>query len=155
MRMIEREWERHLMSEDAEMRGEAPAQPDEPDDERDAAARKARREHARGVLRESGIAEMLRTLNQNALQGRGWFVEYDSGVLFKWGHSATLRHIWVDVEGETLRFRLRPHLRCAAPVPACDGEYHTFTRETWRIPGAVLRELDRNYRHPVAEASED
>jgi hypothetical protein len=118
-------------------------------------ARQAKRENARRVLRESGIAEMMRTLNRNALQDRGNFVEYDSGVIFKWGHGSTMRHIWVDVAGETLRFRLRPHLPCAAPVPACDGEYHTFTPETWRIPGALLRELDRNYRHPVAEASED
>lgn len=124
-------------------------------DERDERARRALRENTRRVLRESGVAELLQTLNRHALQGRGHFVEYDSGVVFKWGHGYTLRHIWVDVEGETLRFRLKPHLQCAAPVPACDGEYHTFTRETWRIPGAVLRELDRNYQHPVAEASED
>jgi hypothetical protein len=123
--------------------------------ESDAATRQMVRENARRVLRESGVAELLQTLNRHALQGRGRFVEYDSGVVFKWGHGYTLRHIWVDVAGQTLRFRLRPHLRCAAPVPACDGEYHTFTRETWQIPGAVLRELDRNYQHPVAEASED
>lgn len=120
-----------------------------------AAERRARREHARRIFRESGIAEMMRTLNQHALQGRGSFEEYDSGVIFKWGHGYTRRHIWVDVAGDALRFRLRPHLRCAAPVPACDGEYHTFTRETWSIPGALLRELDRNYQHPVSEASED
>jgi hypothetical protein len=117
--------------------------------------RKALRENARRVLRESGAAEVLQALNKNALQGRGWFEEYDTGVIFKWGHGYTLRHIWVHVEGDQLRFRLRPHLRCTSPVPACDGEFHSFTAETWRLPGAVLREVDRNYKHPVAEASED
>jgi hypothetical protein len=117
--------------------------------------RRALRENTRRVLRESGVAEILRTLNKHALQGRGHFEEYDSGVLFKWGSGYTRRHIWVDVAGDRLRFRLRPHIRCAAPVPACDGEYHTFTAETWRIPNAVLREVDRNYKRPVAETSDD
>lgn len=121
----------------------------------DAAERQRRREHARRIFRESGIGELMRTLNQHALQGRGTFEEYDTGVIFKWGHGYTRRHIWVDVEGDALRFRLRPHLRCAASVPACDGEFHSFTRATWSIPGALLRELDRNYKHPVSEASED
>jgi hypothetical protein len=121
----------------------------------DDAARQAIRENARRVLRESGVAEILQTLNRQALQGRGWFEEYDSGVLFKWGTSFTRRHIWIDVSGDQLRFRLNPHLRCAEPVPACDGEYHSFTAETWRIPGVVLREVDRNYRKPVAETSDD
>jgi hypothetical protein len=119
------------------------------------AARQATRENARRVLRESGVAEMLQTLNRQALQGRGWFEEYDSGVIFKWGATFTRRHIWVDVVGDQLRFRLRPHIRCTEPVPACDGEYHSFTPQTWRIPGVVLREVDRNYRKPVAEASDD
>lgn len=117
--------------------------------------RRAVRENAKRVLRASGVAEILRTLNTNALQGRGKFEEYDSGVIFKWGSGYTRRHIWVDVAGDQLRFRLRPHLRCSAAVPACDGEYHSFTAATWRIPGAVLREVDRNYKHPVAETSED
>jgi hypothetical protein len=117
--------------------------------------RKAVRDNARRVLRESGAAEALQSLNKHALQGRGRFEEYDTGVIFKWGHGYTLRHIWVHVEGDQLRFRLRPHLRCTSQIPTCDGEYHTFTAETWRIPGAVLREVDRNYKHPVAEASED
>lgn len=121
----------------------------------DAARRRAVRENARRVLRDSGAAELMQTLNRHALQGRGTFEEYDSGVIFKWGHGYTRRHIWVDVHDDTLRFRLRPHLRCSAPVPACDGEYHSFTRETWAIPGAVLREIDRNYQHPAAEASDD
>jgi hypothetical protein len=121
----------------------------------DEAERKARRENAKRVLRESGMAELLQTLNRQALQGRGWFEEYDSGVLFKWGSGYTRRHIWVDVAGENLRFRLNPHIKCAAPVPACDGEYHTLTPVMWRRRGVVLRELNRNYEHPVAETSED
>ncbi len=121
----------------------------------DETQRQAIRENARRVLRESGVADILRTLNSNALQGRGSFEEYDSGVVFRWGHGYTRRHIWVHVEGDQLRFRLAPHLRCTRPVPACDGEYHSFTAETWSIPGAVLAEVDRNYRKPVAEASED
>ena len=121
----------------------------------DEAQRRAIRENARRVLQSSGVAEMLQTLNRQALQGRGWFEEYDSGVIFKWGAAFTRRHIWVDVAGEQLRFRLKPHLRCAEPVPACDGEYHSFTTETWSIPGVVLREVDRCYRRPVAETSDD
>jgi hypothetical protein len=117
--------------------------------------RRAVRENAKRIIRESGINELLRTLNHNALQERGWFEEYDSGVIMKWGTGYTRRHIWVDISGDQLRFRLLPHIKCAAPVPACDGEYHSFTRETWRLPGALLRELHRNYEHPVAETSED
>jgi hypothetical protein len=129
---------------------ETPAGRDEP--EPDA---RARRETARRVMRESGIAELLQTLNRQGLQGRGWFEEYETGVLFKWGSGYTRRHIWVDIAGEDLRFRLRPHIRCAEPVPLCDGEYHTLTPEMWRHHGVVLRELNRNYEHPVAETSED
>lgn len=127
------------------------------EDERspDPVARKAIRENAKRVIRESGIGEMLQTLNRHALQGRGWFEEYDSGVIFKWGSGYTRRHIWVDISGDRLRFRLRPHITCAAPVPLCDGEYHSFTPAMWRQHGAVLRELHRNYEHPVAETSED
>jgi len=127
---------------------ETPAGRDEPD-------ASARRETARRVMRESGIAELLQTLNRQGLQGRGWFEEYETGVLFKWGSGYTRRHIWVDIAGEDLRFRLRPHIRCAEPVPLCDGEYHTLTPEMWRHHGVVLRELNRNYEHPVAETSED
>ena len=117
--------------------------------------RRATRDNAKRVIRESGIGEMLQTLNRNALQGRGWFEEYDSGVIFKWGSGYTRRHIWVDINGDALRFRLLPHIPCAAPIPACDGEYHSFTPETWRYQHVVLRELHRNYEHPVAESSED
>ena len=113
------------------------------------------RENARRIIRESGIGEMLRTLNSNALQGRGWFEEYDSGILFKWGSGYTRRHIWVDVSNDLLRFRLRPHLPCPSRVPQCDGEYHSFTPRMRTIQGAVLHELHRNYEHPVAETSED
>ena len=122
---------------------------------RDELDARARRETARRVMRESGIAELLQTLNRQGLQERGWFEEYETGVLFKWGSGYTRRHIWVDIEGEDLRFRLRPHIRCAEPVPLCDGEYHTLTPEMWRHHGVVLRELNRNYEHPVAETSED
>lgn len=117
--------------------------------------RRATRENARRVLQSSGVAEMLQTLNRQALQGRGWFEEYDSGVIFKWGTAITRRHIWVDVAGDQLRFRLKPHIRCAESVPACDGEYHSFTEKTWRVPGLVLREVDRCYRKPVSESSDD
>jgi len=120
-----------------------------------AAQRHAIRENARRVLRESGLAEILQKLNRQALQGRGWFEEYDSGLLFKWGTSVTRRHIWVDVQGDLLRFRLNPHIRCSGSVPSCDGEYHTLTPKMWAIPGVVLREVDRNYQKPVAETSED
>ena len=48
-------------------------------------ARRIVRDNAKRVIRESGIGEMLQTLNRNALQERGWFEEYDSGVLFKVG----------------------------------------------------------------------
>jgi hypothetical protein len=117
--------------------------------------RRATRENAKRVIRESGIGEMLQTLNRQALQGRGWFEEYDSGVLFKWGTGYTRRHIWIDIHGDELRFRLRNHLKCGAAIPVCDGEYHTFTPAMWQLRGAVLRELNRNYERPVAETSED
>lgn len=141
------------MSDPIERTRPSPAPSASPED--DEQARQATRDNARRVLRESGVAEILQTLNRQALQGRGWFEEYDSGVLFKWGTSTTRRHIWVDAQGDTLRFRLNPHIRCAARVPACDGEYHSFTAETWAIPGAILHEVDRNYKKPVAEPSGD
>ena len=43
----------------------------------DEAQRQAVRENAKRVLQESGLAEMLKTLNKNALKGRGSFYEYD------------------------------------------------------------------------------
>jgi hypothetical protein len=132
----------------------SPSTPSADSPEREA-ERRATRDNAKRVLRESGVADILQTLNRQALQGRGWFEEYDSGVLFKWGTSTTRRHIWVDVRGDQLRFRLNPHIRCQEPVPVCDGEYHIFTPETWAIPGVVLHEVDRNYKKPVAETSAD
>ena len=134
---------------------DARSAPTPDDSETDEARRHDVRENARRVLRESGVAEILQTLNRQALQGRGWFEEYDSGVIFKWGTAFTRRHIWVDVVGDQLRFRLNPHIRCSSPTPACDGEYHVFTSETWRLPGVILHEVDRNYRKPVAETSDD
>jgi hypothetical protein len=113
------------------------------------------RDNARRVLRASGVPELLRSLNREALKGRGVFEEYDSGVIFKWGSGYTRRHIWVDVRGESVRFRLREHLRCRTPVPACDGEYHTFAPETWGDRSAIEREIRRAYERPVAEASDD
>src|SRR5215510_13243761 len=92
----------------------------------DEAERQARREKAKRILQESGCAAMLRTLNREQLKGRGSFDEYDSGVIFKWGTWSTRRHVWVDIQGDTIRFRLMPHLKCKAAVPICDGEYHTL-----------------------------
>src|SRR6266436_3693036 len=46
------------------------------------AKRQAVRENAKHVLRESGLAEMLRAINKDQLKGRGKFEEYDSMVLF-------------------------------------------------------------------------
>ncbi|HEV2237141.1 MAG TPA: hypothetical protein VGR57_10815 [Ktedonobacterales bacterium] len=121
----------------------------------DAARREAIRENARRVLRASGVPEMLRRLNHEALKGRGTFDEYDSGVIFRWGSGTTRRHIWVDVNGDSVRFRLREHLRCRAPVPSCDGEYHTFRPENWGDRALIAQEIRRGYERPVAETSED
>lgn len=117
--------------------------------------RRAVRDNARRVLRASGVPEMLRSLNQSALKGRGTYEEYDSGVLFKWGSGYTRRHIWVDVAGDAVRIRLREHLRCQAPVPLCDGEYHSFPPGTWGDRSIIEREIRRAYERPVAEASDD
>ena len=123
--------------------------------EDDAARRKALRENARRVLHASGVPELLRSLNREALKGRGTFEEYDTGVIFRWGTGYSRRHIWVDVAGDSVRFRLREHLRCRAPVPTCDGEYHTFTPEMWGDRSSIEREIRRGYERPVAESSED
>ncbi len=119
------------------------------------AERQATRDNARRVLRASGVPEMLRSLNHAALKGRGTYEEYDSGILFKWGTGYTRRHIWVDVAGDAVRIRLREHLRCAAPVPLCDGEYHTFPPDTWGDRSIIEREIRRAYERPVAETSDD
>jgi hypothetical protein len=124
-------------------------------EEADEARRLAVRENARRVMRESGMAEMLRTLNNNALKGRGTFHEYDSMVLLRWGTSTTRRHLWIEVSGNTIRFRLTPHRRCSASRPLCDGEYHTFTGPMWADRAFLLSELDKYYAKPVAETSSD
>jgi len=124
-------------------------------DEADEARRQAVRENAKRVLRESGLAEMLKTLNTNALKGRGTFHEYDSLVLLRWGTSTTRRHLWIEVQGNTIRFRLPPHRRCSTPIPLCDGEYHTFTSDVWANHALLLNELNNYYAKPVAETSSD
>ncbi len=119
------------------------------------AQRLALRENAKHVLRDSGLAEMLQSINKNLLKGRGFFEEYDSMVLFKWGTGYTRRHIWVEVQGNTLRFRLNPHRKCLQPAPLCDGEYHTFTSTMWANRAFLQAELKKYYDRPVAETSSD
>ncbi|HXZ04195.1 MAG TPA: hypothetical protein VEH81_05135 [Ktedonobacteraceae bacterium] len=121
----------------------------------DKAQRMAVRENAKRVLQESGLAEMLKTLNKNALKGRGSFYEYDSMILLKWGTSSTRRHIWIEVSGNTIRFRLAPHRKCAITAPICDGEYHTFTSVMWAEREFLLHELSKYYAKPMAESSSD
>lgn len=121
----------------------------------DEAQRQAVRENAKRVLRESGLAEMLKTLNKNALKGRGNFYEYDSMLLLKWGTSYTRRHMWIEVNGNTIRFRLAPHRQCATTTPICDGEYHTFTSAMWADREFLLNELNKYYARPIAETSSD
>jgi hypothetical protein len=125
------------------------------DQEEQKAARLAIRENAKQVLRESGLAEMLQGINKNLLKGRGHFEEYDSMVLFKWGTGYTRRHIWVEVQGNTIRFRLTPHRKCGSPVPICDGEYHIFTSPMWANRAILQTELKKYYDRPVAESSSD
>ena len=123
----------------------------------DPEAQAARHDNARQILQQSHIPDVWREMNQALLKGRGWFEEYDSGVLLKWGTGYTRRHIWLDVAGDTIRFRLRPHRRCdptTTPL-ACDGEYHTMTRAHWSNLAFVKDQLKYYYEHPVAEASDD
>ena len=124
-------------------------------DEEFEAKRQAVRENAKHVLRESGLAEMLLAINKDQLKGRGKFEEYDSIVLFKWGTGYTRRHIWVEINGNTIRFRLSPHRKCAAPVPDCDGEYHMFTSAMWADRNLLHTEVQKYYAKPVAESSDD
>jgi hypothetical protein len=121
----------------------------------DEAARQALRENAKRILQESGCAAMLRALNREQLKGRGSFDEYDSGVIFKWGSWSTRRHVWVDIQGDAIRFRRMPHLKCKAAVPICDGEYHTLLREHWENRDVLREELAKNFAKPVAEPSAD
>ena len=119
------------------------------------ARRQAERENAKRVMRESGLAEMLIAINKNLLKGRGTFEEYGSMVLLKWGTFTTRRHLWIDIRGNTLRFRLAPHLKCAAAAPLCDGEYHTFTSPMWADHTFLAAQLQKYYEKPVAETSDD
>jgi hypothetical protein len=119
------------------------------------AHRLALRENAKRVLRDSGLAEIFQAINKNLLKGRGRFEEYDSMVLFKWGRGYTMRHIWVEVEGNVLRFRLAAHRKCAHAAPICDGEYHTFTSAMWSDHQLLQSEVKRYYDRPVAETSSD
>jgi hypothetical protein len=119
------------------------------------AHRQAIHENAKQIFRESGIAEMLQDINRNLLKGRGHFEEYDSMVLFRWGTSSTLRHMWIEVDGNTLRFRLQAHRKCKQPAPLCDGEYHTFTSAMWLDRAFLSSELKKYYDRPVAEPSSD
>ncbi len=123
--------------------------------EMEQAQRQAVRENARRVLQESNLAEMLKTLNRNALQGRGSFEEFDSLIVFRWGTAYTRRHLWIEIEGNTLRFRMNPHLICTAAAPLCDGEFHTFTSAMWTNHAFLLSELHKYYARPVAETSSD
>ena len=117
--------------------------------------RQVRHENAKRVLHESSLPEMLREINRKSLQGRGRFEEYDSMLLFRWGTQSTLRHLWIEVQGNMIRFRLHPHRKCIAPAPLCDGEYHTFTSAMWSNRPFLQAELKKYYDRPVAETSAD
>lgn len=121
----------------------------------DEATRLAKRENAKRIFRESGVAEMLQGINKNLLKGRGRFEEYDTMVLFKWGTSSTLRHMWIEVVDDTLRFRFNEHRKCSRSAPICDGEYHTFTSAMWKDRAFMQGELKKYYDRPVAESSSD
>lgn len=124
-------------------------------EEADTARRQAIRENAKQVLQDSGLAEMLKTLNRTALKGRGSFQEYDSLVILRWGTAYTRRHLWIEVDGNTIRFRLSPHRKCNSAAPTCDGEYHTFTSPMWANRQLLQAELDKYFAKPVAETSSD
>lgn len=119
------------------------------------ALRQAIRENTRRVLADSGLAEMLKTLNKNALGGRGHFQEFDALIVFRWGTAYTRRHLWIEIEGNKLRFRMNPHLKCVGSAPICDGEYHTFTSAMWADRDFLLSELHKYYLKPVSETSSD
>jgi hypothetical protein len=124
-------------------------------EEADAARRVAVRENAKHVLQESGLAEMLKTINRTALKGRGTFEEFDSMILLRWGTGYTRRHMWIEINGNTIRFRLTPHRTCNISSPVCDGEYHTFTSAMWANRTLLQNELNKYYAKPVAETSSD
>ena len=119
------------------------------------ARRLAERENARRVLRDSGLAQMLQEINKDELKRRGKFEEYDSMILLKWGTGYTRRHIWIEIKGNSIRFRLSPHRKCTSPIPLCDGEYHTFTSQMWVNTDLLRQELYKYYKKPVAESSSD
>ncbi len=119
------------------------------------ARRLAERENARRVLRDSGLAQMLQEINKDELKRRGKFEEYDSMILLKWGTGYTRRHIWIEINGNSIRFRLSPHRKCTSPIPICDGEYHTFTSQMWVNTDLLRQELYKYYKKPVAESSSD
>ena len=124
-------------------------------EEADQARRLAVRENAKHIMRESGLADMLKTINRNALKGRGDFEEFDSMILLRWGTGYTSRHMWIEINGNTIRFRLTPHRKCNISVPLCDGEYHTFTGTMWANRTLLQEELNKYYAKPVAETSSD
>jgi hypothetical protein len=126
-----------------------------PNDNEQVTEHQERRKNAKQIMQKSGLAEMLQAINRNLLKGRGWFEEYDTMLLFKWGVGPTLRHIWIEIEESNIRFRLLPHRKCASSVPLCDGEYHTLTRTMWSNQVCLQSELKRHYDRPVAEASSD
>ena len=129
---------------------------DESLDEKEQEARRlAVRENAKHVLRESGLPQMLQSINKNLLKGRGHFEEYDSFILFRWGTPWTLRHLWIEVRGNTILFRLQPHRKCAHVAPVCDGEYHLLTSAMWSDHAFLQSELKKYYDRPVAETSSD
>jgi hypothetical protein len=119
--------------------------------------RQRRRANATYILQVSHTAEILRELNRALLKSRGWFDEYDSGVIMKWGTGQTRRHLWVHIDEERIRIRLREHRPCGADttIASCDGEYHTYDPELWRATEIFKEELKYYYDHPVAESSED
>ena len=119
------------------------------------ARRLAERENARRVLRDSGLAQMLQEINKDELKRRGKFEEYDSMILLKWGTGYTRRHIWIEINGNSIRFRLSPHRKCTSSIPLCDGEYHTFTSQMWVNSDLLRQELYKYYKKPVAESSSD
>src|SRR5260370_36729699 len=98
---------------------------------------------------------MLKMLNKKTLEGRGTYQEYDTTIRRRWGTSSTRRHIGAEINGNTIRFRLAPHRRCAVTAPLCDGEYHTFTSTMWADRELLLSELNKYYAKPVAETSSD
>lgn len=124
------------------------------DEEQDVNAQE-RRENAKRIFRASGLPQMLQSINTTLLKGRGHFEEYDSMVLFRWGTGYTRRHMWLEVVDDTIRFRMRPHLKCKAQAPVCDGEYHIFTPEMWSQSEFLQAELKKYYDRPVHETTAD